>query len=109
MRFALLTFVLLATPVWAIPARAGDIAAGQAIARKCESCHAVGATGESPRPPAPAFRDLSRRYPLENLQEALAEGIVVGHDATMPEFKLSPAEIDDFLAYLESIQTHRRQ
>ena len=36
---------------------------------------------------APPFRDLPKRYPVENLAEALAEGIVTGHPAR-PRFIL---------------------
>lgn len=82
-----------------------DLAAGRRIAHQCETCHAIGVSGESPLPIAPRFRDLSQRYPLDNLQEALAEGIVVAHNAPMPEFRLSAADIDHFLTYLHAIQT----
>ncbi|MDN3719728.1 hypothetical protein QW131_12490 [Roseibium salinum] len=43
----------------------------------------------------PAFRDLSGLYPLESLEEALAEGIVTGHD-NMPEFAFEPDDINAF-------------
>jgi len=76
---------------------------GRAIAEKnCARCHAVGATGESPLKPAPPFRDLPQRYPVENLAEALAEGIVTGHSA-MPEFTFQPKEIDALLTYIASL------
>ena len=76
---------------------------GRAIAEKnCARCHAVGATGESPLKPAPPFRDLPQRYPVENLAEALAEGIVTGHSA-MPEFTFTPDEIDALLTYIASL------
>ena len=61
-------------------------ARGEAIAqRHCARCHAIGDAGASPMGLAPPFRDLSKRYPIETLEEALAEGIVVGHPA-MPRF-----------------------
>lgn len=76
---------------------------GRAIAEKnCSRCHAVGTTGESPLKPAPPFRDLPQRYPVENLAEALAEGIVTGHSA-MPEFTFQPDEIDALLMYIASL------
>ncbi len=81
-----------------------NIARGEALAEEyCSRCHAVGSTGTSPMPPAPAFRDLSERYPIDTLWEALAEGIVTGHPA-MPEFRWPPADIDDILGYISSIQ-----
>jgi mono/diheme cytochrome c family protein len=50
---------------------------------------------------------LHERYDVEALAEALAEGIIVGHtgDRQMPQFVLSPAEIDDLLAYLKSLES----
>lgn len=81
-----------------------DIAKGQTLAEsRCAHCHATGRDGASPIDAAPAFRHLGRRWPVENMAEALAEGIVVGHPA-MPTFAFSPPEIDDFLGWLQAIQ-----
>lgn len=79
---------------------------GRAIASvNCGRCHAIGAIGESPNPKSPPFRYLSRKYPLANLEEALGEGIVVGHEGMeMPRFKLGASQIEALLAYLNSIQ-----
>jgi len=44
-----------------------------------------------------------RNYPVSDLEEALAEGILSGHPA-MPEFAFEPDEIDAIIAYLESLQ-----
>ena len=44
------------------------------IAANCATCHAIGRTGNSAHREAPPFRTLSRRYPIESLSEALAEG-----------------------------------
>jgi mono/diheme cytochrome c family protein len=85
-----------------------EVERGRAYAeRHCSTCHAIGRTGSSPYPPAPPFRTLHERYDVEALAEALAEGIVVGHAGArpMPQFVLSPAEIDDLLAYLKSLET----
>jgi mono/diheme cytochrome c family protein len=76
------------------------------VERLCTGCHAVGIAGESPNPEAPPLRKLAERYPLTHLEEAFAEGVLVGHPA-MPEFKLSEAEIDNILAYLQTIQERR--
>lgn len=76
---------------------------GQAFARaNCGACHAIGPADASPMREAPPFRDLHRRYPVEQLSESLAEGIVGGHPA-MPEFRLTPTQIEDFLAYLRGL------
>jgi mono/diheme cytochrome c family protein len=88
-------------------AEPGDVTRGRAFAQShCAACHAIGLEGASPYAPAPPFRTLHLRYPVENLAEALAEGIGVGHrgERQMPEFVLEPEEIDDFLAYLKSLE-----
>lgn len=85
----------------------GDAAAGRDLAEGlCAGCHAVGDAGESPVADAPAFRALARKWPIEYLAESLAEGIVTSHrdDVLMPEFVLSPEQIDDLLAYLDQVQ-----
>lgn len=81
-----------------------DIEAGASLAAKlCARCHATGTTGPSPHEAAPPFRTFAQKWPLENLEEALAEGIVVGHPA-MPVFELSTGEIDDLIGYLGTLQ-----
>ena len=87
--------------------RAALIAEGRGIAeRNCSTCHAIGTSGESRNSEAPPFRTLSENYPVNSLEEAFAEGILVGHPA-MPEFRLEPHQIDAIVAYLESIQERR--
>jgi mono/diheme cytochrome c family protein len=68
----------------------------------CSRCHAIGKVGESPLRIAPPFRTLHERYPIDDLGEAFAEGIVTGHPS-MPQFKLDGAQIDDLLAYLKTL------
>lgn len=79
---------------------------GQAIATDhCARCHAIAGAGASPVEDAPPFSTLGRRYPVETLAEALAEGILVSHPTIrMPEFAFSPDQIEAFLAYLRSVQ-----
>ena len=80
-----------------------DIERGRGLVEtNCARCHAVGESGESPFQPAPPFRTLHENYPLEDLEEALAEGIVSGHPA-MPEFSFDPDQIDAIIAYLKSL------
>lgn len=69
----------------------------------CASCHAVDKVSPSPLRAAPPFRDLHKSYPVENLQEALGEGIVTGHPS-MPEFQLDPGQVNDVIAYLKSLE-----
>ena len=96
----------------ACAAEPGSVARGRAFAlRNCSSCHAIGLEGESSYGPAPPFRTLHERYDVEGLAEAFAEGIVVAHKGPrqMPEFMLSPEEIDDLLAYLKSLEQPPRR
>lgn len=78
------------------------------VAAHCSSCHAIERSGESPVPEAPPFRTLSRNYRVDTLEEALAEGISVGHPA-MPEFQFAPDQITDLVSYLQSIQEEPEQ
>lgn len=76
---------------------------GRGIAEvNCATCHAIGRDDRSPMAAAPAFRTLWQRYPVEQLEESLAEGIVAGHE-NMPELVLEPDEIDAFVAFLKSL------
>ncbi|HYD88907.1 MAG TPA: cytochrome c [Vitreimonas sp.] len=80
-------------------------ARGQALVEtNCGSCHATGPAGESPAPEAPPFRTLSQNYRVADLEEALAEGISVGHPA-MPQFQFEPEDVNAIIVYLQSIQT----
>lgn len=82
----------------------GRVAKGEALLTKnCARCHAIGVTGESQHEKAPPFRQVVTRYPIDNLAEALAEGIVSGH-ADMPEFVFEPGEIDAILSYLADVK-----
>lgn len=107
--------ILFAAHVWFSPLQAveaeppqappGSPEAGRALLEAhCASCHAVGPVGDSPHPDAVAFRDLHLIYPVEHLQEALGEGIMVGHP-DMPEFVLSRDQVTDVLAWLKSLET----
>ncbi|AZO41807.1 c-type cytochrome [Mesorhizobium sp. M7D.F.Ca.US.005.01.1.1] len=69
----------------------------------CARCHAIGETDKSSHPDAPAFRTLSKRYPITDLEEALAEGISTGHP-DMPEWVASPDQIEAIIAYISSLQ-----
>ena len=71
-------------------------------ATRCSGCHATELFGESPMQAAPPFRGLAQRYPVANLQEALAEGLVTAHPA-MPEITLEENNIADLIAHLEAV------
>jgi mono/diheme cytochrome c family protein len=69
----------------------------------CARCHSIDKYSESPLKIAPPFRTLHLKYPVTELQEALAEGIVTGHQ-NMPEFRLDGGQIADFLAFLKTLE-----
>ena len=93
-------------PVEAVDVTA--VARGRALVEsRCAACHAVGPTGESPRPMAPPLRHLGTRYPVTDLQEAFAEGISNGHPE-MPQITLEGDEIAALIAYLQDVQNHSR-
>lgn len=75
-------------------------------AEKCGGCHAVGRTGESAMAAAPPLRDIADLYPPTQLQESFGEGVMTGHPA-MPQFELSPGQINDLIAYLETLRSSR--
>ena len=73
------------------------------VRARCAQCHSVDRGGPSTLKVAPPFRTLHNRYPVESLQESLAEGIVTGHPS-MPEFRLDPGQVADVIAYLKSLE-----
>ena len=95
----------LATAILLVPVSAGadPVADGEALVRQnCASCHAVTEEDASPNPRAIPFRFLGRLYPIEHLEEALAEGIMVSHE--MPEFVLEAEQVTALIQYLNAIQ-----
>ena len=73
------------------------------VKENCSRCHAIGKEGDSPHKEAPPFRTLSAKYPIEDLAESLAEGIVSGHP-DMPIFVFNPHDVEAIIEYLQSIQ-----
>lgn len=96
------------TPASARPDMTAEAAARgqQLVARACAGCHAVGVVGASPMAEATPFRQIVHRYPLDQLEEAFAEGLVTGHPA-MPAFVFRASEIDDLIAYLETVKAEQ--
>jgi len=106
MRGALVLLALLAVGGSAA-AQPAELARGEMLVRRhCAGCHAIGAVGVSPDKAAPPFRNLHTRYQIDDLAEALAEGLLTGHPA-MPEFRFSPKDVRSIIAYLKSFQTHQ--
>lgn len=80
---------------------------GRALAASaCSSCHATGRSGPSPLAEAPPFRDIVQRRELESIETGFAEGLVTAHPA-MPAYVFRASEIDDLIAWLETLQTNR--
>jgi cytochrome c len=78
--------------------------AGHDILRaNCARCHAIDMKGSSPEPKAPPFREVVKKYDPSALEEALAEGIVTGHEK-MPQFQFAPEQIAAIVSYLSTLQ-----
>ena len=86
------TLMLAGGTVPAMAAEKDQTAKGEVLVREnCARCHAIGKEGDSPHAEAPPFRTLSSKYPVEDLAESLAEGIVSGHPE-MPIFVFEPQD-----------------
>ena len=85
-------------------AEAASVERGLNFARaNCVRCHSIDKITESSLKIAPPFRTLHERYPIENLEESLTEGIVTGHQ-NMPEFRLDVDQAVDFIAFLKTLE-----
>ncbi len=105
----LLLFGLVAATLGSVaPALAGMEARpselGRDLARdQCGGCHAIAPGDLSPNAEAPPFAEVAKLYPPETLEEALAEGIMVGHE-DMPAFVFSADQVEQLVAYLKSLE-----
>ncbi|MBR1152486.1 cytochrome c [Bradyrhizobium sp. JYMT SZCCT0428] len=81
-----------------------NASAGKAFAQaNCSHCHSIDKFTLSSLAIAPPFRTLHLRYPVESLEEALGEGLSTGH-ANMPEFRLDPGQVGDFISFLKTLE-----
>lgn len=89
------------------PAAQGNVEAierGRRLAvDACAGCHAIGAVGVSPMAAATPFRVIVSRRALDQLEAGFAEGLVTSHPA-MPDLVFRASEIDDLIAYLETVK-----
>jgi cytochrome c len=70
----------------------------------CARCHAVGQTGHSPHPDAPAFRSFGDDKLYDNdFARRLQEGLSSIHP-DMPTFHFSREDAESAVSYLRSIQ-----
>jgi mono/diheme cytochrome c family protein len=106
-RLALLIAAAVACIATTASAQAGQTSPGRLLVQRyCAGCHAIDRTGKSPNKASPPFRDLNSRYRIDDLGEALAEGILTGHPA-MPEMRFPPEDVTAILAYIRSVQAHQ--
>jgi cytochrome c len=100
---AALAVALLCLSANAPAATAGDAQAGQTLARLwCSSCHIVDLSGHGPDT-APPFPSIARRKPEDR---TWVRAWLVSPHPPMPNFNLSRQEIDDVVAYLDSLAPH---
>ena len=113
-----LSLALAGVAASAVPAGAARVRSAQAdpaaeaygarvAHRNCSQCHAVGLRGDSPNARAPRFRELHRRFVVQDLQERLLEQLMT-HHTDMPQFRLSMEELAGLIAYLKTIQTDQQ-
>ena len=101
---ALISVLILTSAASAEEAYAPAAQRGLVFVRtNCARCHSVDKVSNSPLKIAPPFRTLHLRYPIEDLEEPLAEGIITGHP-TMPEFRLDPGQVGDVISYLKTLE-----
>ncbi len=103
-RLAIVFLALTAASAASAQESGRDLRRGESLlTHHCGKCHSIGRRGASPNPQAPAFRTLGRRYAIESLEEALGEGLLVGHP-DMPEFRFAGRDVGAIIAYLRAIQ-----
>lgn len=88
-------------------AKAEETEAGRGfnlLRTSCARCHAIDADSLSPNEKAPPFREVVKKYDPAALEEALAEGIVTGHN-DMPDFAFDPDDVTAIIAYLDTLKT----
>jgi mono/diheme cytochrome c family protein len=86
--------------VGAAPARAGSAQAGHALAQVwCSSCHVVDESGQG-RDTAPPFATIANRNAADR---RWLRGWLTQPHPPMPNFNLSRQQIDDIVAYLDTL------
>lgn len=75
----------------------------QFVTRSCAGCHAVGGGGHSANVVAPPFASVRMRHTAIGLERSLAQIAREGH-GDMPPIYMTPAEMQDIVAYIESLE-----
>jgi len=90
----------LLTLVAATPALAGDILQGKRIAKRwCASCHVISPDQMQASADVPSFCDIAQRKSGGQLKVFLMDP-----HPKMPDMSLTRQEIDDLVAYIESLK-----
>jgi mono/diheme cytochrome c family protein len=101
MRLALLSTVavFLSAAAPALAAGADPTAGARLVKDTCSSCHAVGAdmAAQSPDPKAPRFIDVAK---MPSTTELSLKVFLRSSHRNMPNFILTPEEIDGVAAYI---------
>lgn len=83
-------------------ARAGDAASGEAIARTwCSACHIVADDQTSGSADVPTFRTIAR---VRSDTAADLQAFLADPHPKMPPMSLTRREIDDIVAYLDTLK-----
>lgn len=94
---------LLAAQLWPATAAEINVEQGRRLSRElCAGCHSVERSGNSPLALAPPFRVLEQRLPASQLEQAFREGLVGAHPS-MPRFMFDGDQIQDLVAYIQSL------
>lgn len=88
-------------------AQAGDTteaaAEGMSLLKThCARCHSIEAIGDSPLPQAPPLRSVYLKYPIDQWESGLAEGMGSKH-REMPQIQFSTEEVSAILDYLGTV------
>ena len=86
----------------------GGLRHGKALLmRMCSECHAVGETGRSPHPYAPAFRTFSEEKLYdEDFRQRLQNGLSTMHP-DMPTFHFGEQDAQDAVDYLKWLRDRK--
>jgi mono/diheme cytochrome c family protein len=93
--------ILFAAALSAQPAEAADTAAGRALAERwCTGCHLVEGMAKG-SDAAPTFSAIANR---RDRTETEMEAWLTDPHPVMPDLKLSRTQIDDLIAFIESLR-----
>lgn len=88
------------------PSRVESVAVtrGRSLAEvRCSGCHAIAGLADSPRIGAPSFGQVRLRYNALSWPRVMGE-IAEGRHREMPPITLTPSEVEDLRAYIETLR-----